>query len=133
MRGKAAERALTVLKTLITFGLVTIAWIFFRARDMACAWQIIRSFAVWNPWQLVDGTLYTLGLERADFWIMIAAIGVLLAVDILHVKGAALRDTLLRWPLPVRWCVVYGAMFAILLFGIYGPAYDASAFIYFQF
>ena len=29
--------------------------------------------------------------------------------------------------------VIYGALFWILLFGVYGPAFDAASFIYFQF
>ena len=32
-----------------------------------------------------------------------------------------------------RWLVYYGLIFAVLIFGIYGPGYDASTFIYFQF
>jgi len=32
-----------------------------------------------------------------------------------------------------RWIVLYGLIFAVLIFGKYGPAYDASAFIYEQF
>ncbi len=123
-----------LVRIVITFILVDIAWVFFRAEDLSSAVEIIRSsFTVWNPWLLMDGTLYTLGLERADFWIMVASIAVLLGVDILHGRGIAIRDTLLSWPLPVRWGLIYCAIFWILLFGIYGPAYDAASFIYFQF
>ena len=123
-----------LVQILITFVLVDIAWVFFRAHDLPAAFHIIRSsFTVWNPWLLFDGTLYMLGLEQADFWIMIVSILILAAVDILHVKGIAIRDALLSWPLPVRWAIVYGALFWILIFGVYGPAFDATSFIYFQF
>lgn len=118
---------------LLTFILVDIAWVFFRATDLASAIHIIKSSFVWNPWLLVDGTLYTLGLERADFWLMMLSILILLFVDILHEKGVSIRDSLLAWPLPLRWAVIYGALFWILLFGVYGPAFDAASFIYFQF
>ena len=118
---------------LLTFILVDIAWVFFRATDLASAIHIIKSSFVWNPWLLVDGTLYTLGLERADFWLMVLSILILLFVDILHEKGVSIRDSLLAWPLPLRWAVIYGALFWILLFGVYGPAFDAASFIYFQF
>ena len=123
-----------LIQILITFILVDLAWVFFRATDLSSALQIIRSsFTVWNPWLLVDGTLYTLGLEQADFWIMVISIGILVFVDILHARGTAIRETLLGWPTPVRWALVYGIIFWILLFGVYGPAYDATSFIYFQF
>ncbi len=118
---------------LITFVLVDIAWVFFRAQDLHSAIQILRSSFVWNPWQLVDGTLYTLGLEPADFTVMLLSIGILLGVDILHAKGVSIRENVLSWPLPVRWGLVYAALFWILLFGVYGPAFDAASFIYFQF
>ncbi|MBQ6255065.1 MAG: MBOAT family protein, partial [Clostridia bacterium] len=54
-----------LVQMLLTFILVDIAWVFFRATDLASAIHIIKSSFVWNPWLLVDGTLYTLGLERA--------------------------------------------------------------------
>ena len=123
-----------LVQIFVTFVLVDIAWVFFRATTLSSAIEIIKSsFTVWNPWLLVDGTLYTLGLEQADFWLMVLSILILLFVDILHNKGVSIRDSLLNWPLPVRWGFIYGALFWILLFGVYGPAFDAASFIYFQF
>lgn len=123
-----------LVQIFVTFVLVDIAWVFFRATDLSSALQIIKSsFTVWNPWLLVDGTLYTLGLEQADLWLLVLSIAILAGVDILHARGVSIRDSLLSWPLPVRWAVVYGALFWILLFGVYGPAFDAASFIYFQF
>ncbi|MBR4539977.1 MAG: MBOAT family protein [Clostridia bacterium] len=120
-------------QTVLTFILVDIAWVFFRATDLTSAVHIIKSSFVWNPWLLVDGTLYTLGLEQADFWLMVLSILILFGVDVLHERGVSIRDSLLAWPLPLRWAVIYGALFWILLFGVYGPAFDAASFIYFQF
>lgn len=123
-----------LVRIVITFILVDIAWVFFRAQSMRDAWSLLSSmFTTWNPWALFDGTLYTLGLSRVDFWIMLASIAVLLGVDILHARGIYIRETVLGWPLPVRWALIYGLIFWILLFGVYGPAYDATSFIYFQF
>ena len=123
-----------LVQIFVTFVLVDIAWVFFRATTLSSALQIIKSsFTVWNPWLLVDGTLYTLGLEQADLWLLVLSIAILAGVDILHARGVSIRDSLLSWPLPVRWAVVYGALFWILLFGVYGPAFDAASFIYFQF
>lgn len=123
-----------LLQTLLTFCLVDLAWIFFRADTVQDAFAILeRLFGGWNPWILFDGTLYTLGLNALDFWITAAAIGVLLAVDLLHRRGVRLRAALLRQSTPVRWAVCYAALFAILIFGSYGPAYQAASFIYLQF
>ena len=38
-----------------------------------------------------------------------------------------------RQPLVLRWTVYLLLIFAVLIFGIYGPGYDAAAFIYFAF
>ena len=38
-----------------------------------------------------------------------------------------------RQVLPLRWVAYLLLMFTILIFGIYGPNYDAAAFIYFAF
>ena len=101
---------------------------------MHAAFAIIRSsFTAFNPWVLFDGTLYTLGLNAVDFWIMAVSLVVLLAVDLLHIRGVRIRERLLRQPLPIRWAVYYAALLAVLIFGVYGPAYDAASFIYFQF
>ncbi|MBR6029714.1 MAG: MBOAT family protein [Clostridia bacterium] len=123
-----------LVQILITFVLVDITWVFFRAKDIPSALHIIQSsFTVWNPWVLVDGTLYTLGLEQADFWLMMLSILILAAVDVLHARGKAIWQTVSGWPLPVRWVLIYGLIFWILIFGVYGPAFDATSFIYFQF
>lgn len=123
-----------LVRRLLTFFLVDLAWTFFRAPTMHAALAIIRSsFTVFNPWVLFDGTLYTLGLSAVDFWVMVASLAVLLGVDLLHLRGVRIRERLLRQPLPVRWAVCYGALLAVLIFGVYGPAYDAASFIYFQF
>ena len=36
-------------------------------------------------------------------------------------------------PFPVRYIVMAGLFFAIILFGCYGDTYNAQQFIYFQF
>lgn len=123
-----------ILSTVITFILVDFTWIFFRADSMADAFQIIsRIFSQFNPWVLVDGTLYTLGLSQVDFWIGILSIAVLLTVDIVHERGVKIRSWVLQQNLWFRWSIYLGAIFFILIFGFYGPNYDASQFIYFQF
>ena len=123
-----------LVQVFITFVLVDIAWVFFRAPTLEIAADILkRSFTVFNPWVLFDGTLYTLGLNQADFWVMIASVAVLAAVDILHHRGVHIRDRLLEQSLPIRWGVLYLALAILLIFGVYGPGYDAASFIYFQF
>ncbi|MEG2931397.1 MAG: MBOAT family O-acyltransferase, partial [Ruthenibacterium sp.] len=117
----------------LTFGLVTIAWVFFRAGGVRAAFEVLRNAAVWNPWTLLDGTLYTLGLSRMEFNIALWAMAALILVDALHERGVHLRVWLAKQNTYFTWGAAIFALAIILTFGVYGINYDAAAFIYFQF
>ncbi len=121
-------------QVILTFLLVDVTWIFFRADTISNAFAMFHQmFSSFNPWIFFDGTLFTLGLSVIDFWITIAAIAVLAAVDVMHHKGIPIREKICKQGVLFRWALYYGVIFAILLFGIYGPGFDAAQFIYFQF
>lgn len=123
-----------LLSMIVTFLLIDFTWIFFRAATLEDAVTVIRQlFSSFNPWVLFDGTLYTLGLSMIDFWVGIVAIAMILAVDVLHERGVRIREWILNQNLLFRWMVYFIAIFTILIFGFYGPNYDAAQFIYFQF
>ena len=44
--------------------------------------------------------------------------------------GAECRNLIDRAPLPVRWAIYLLGFAAVLVFGVYGPGYDAASFIY---
>ena len=58
---------------------------------------------------------------------------VLLAVDLFHARGISLRKKLLSLATPVRVFLYAAGIGVILVFGVYGAAYDTSQFFYFQF
>ncbi len=121
-------------KGLVTFALIDFSWIFFRAKTFSDAIGIIKNmFSEFNLWIFTDGSLFTLGLDAADMFILLLSLVVLLIVSILKYKGVAIRDTLAKQGIWFRYLVYLAGIFAILIFGIYGPEYDASQFIYFQF
>ena len=96
-------------RMLLTFVLVVIGWIFFRASDMASCWDYFSGI-----WQL---SLFTLPVVENSLllWATIAAIIVMLIIE---------------WTkqLPNRWWLYYGLLVAIWWFA--GQDVD---FIYFQF
>ena len=123
-----------LLKVLTTFCLVCFSWIFFRANTMQDALLLIKNmFAECNPWIFTDGTIFTLGLDRADMFILLASLAVLLAVSVAKYRRAEIREWIFRQGLWFRYAVYLLALFAVLIFGIYGVNYDAASFIYFQF
>lgn len=74
----------------------------------------------------------TYGLDAANVRMAILAVFVLWAVDMLQEK-MKLRETLAKQNIVFRWMIIFAGLFAVILFGIYGPGYDASSFIYEQF
>ena len=60
---------------------------------------------------------------------MVVSLVVVLIVSIFKRKGDV-RDMIAKQPLPLRWAIYLALLFAPIIFGIYGPGYDAQAFIY---
>lgn len=86
-------------------------------------------FTRFQPGALFDGTVFTLGLKPFDFFFGIAMILVLWGVSLWQNKGSV-RETMGKWNVVLRWAVWFILLFAILLFGMYGPGFEASAFTY---
>lgn len=119
---------------LVTFILVDFAWIFFRADSFREAVEIIESlFSNMNPWVLMDGSLYTCGLDSKNFGVMILSILVLLFADIFKKRGVKIREVIAAQDYWCRCLVMIFAICFILVFGVWGSGYDAAGFIYFQF
>ena len=123
-----------LFQRLVTFTLICLTWVFFRAESLTQAVDYLRQmFSVHNPWIFVDETLYTLGLSRLEMGILLFSTGVLLAVDIAHEHGVSLRQKLEEQNLLFRWLAYVAVIVFILMYGVYGPGYNAAQFIYFQF
>jgi len=96
--------------------------------------QLIKNmFAEFNPWIFTDGSLFLYGLDAADMFILIMALLILLFVSIAKYKKIELRKWIFAQGIWFRYLMYLGALFVVLIFGIYGSNYDASQFIYFQF
>lgn len=123
-----------ILRSGFTFVLICCTWVFFRAPSAREGFKIFaQTFKSFNYWVLVDGTLLRLGVVKEQFPWLMAAIGVLFCVDLLHEKGYCLRDALLRQQVWFRFLIYLLGIFSIAVLGYYGPFVDSSAFIYFQF
>lgn len=123
-----------LLQVFITFCLICLTWVFFRADRFLDAFKILKSMVqVYNPWVLFDGSLYACGLDQKDFTVMLLSIAVLLGADIAKYKGIRIRDRIMQQDLWFQCVIIAVAFAAILVFGMYGSGYDAASFIYFQF
>lgn len=91
--------------------------------------QVLFNF---HPEGFFDGSLYTLGLNRPNFILALVCLFVLWCVSMLQERGSV-REKIAESNIVFRWAIYYIAFFSILVFGIYGPGYDAAAFVYLQF
>lgn len=118
-------------QTLRTVFLVTIGRYFSRAQSLGQAVDmLVATFSKWNPWVFFDSSFYNMGLDRADFTVMVLSIVLLLLVDYVQERGVDIREKLSQQGIVFRWIVYFAAFILLLVFGKYGPGYDASNFIY---
>ncbi len=125
--------AVTLWKMTCTFSMVTLAWVFFRGRTLLQSLKMLRNLFRYNPWVLTDGSLFELGLDAKDWNVLLVALLFLIVVDALRYCKINLTELFMKQNLWFRWIIFYIGIMAVVLFGIYGPQYDASQFIYFQF
>lgn len=126
-----------VFQWLITMILINFSLLFFRANSLDQALDILRygisNFqlaSMYNPDTFLR--LHTMGMYGKEFYMMIFSSVLLLIVDFFRIR-VDLKAILARRNIVIRWFVYFALIFSILIFGIYGPEYDAAAFIYFQF
>lgn len=131
---KSGRFSRKLFQTVLTFALVTFAWLFFRAGGLEEAAGILKSLLSDNNWWIFfDGSIYELGVARNYMTVLLLSILALFVVDYYKYHGRDVADMILRQ----GWCfrvMIYMLMiFAILLYGCYGELYDVQQFIYFQF
>ncbi|MBO7710691.1 MAG: MBOAT family protein [Lachnospiraceae bacterium] len=122
-----------ILQRVRTFAIYMVGRLLTLPGNLLTSRWIGRKIFTWNPWVVFDGTLFSLGWDHKDAWVAIIALCVLWRVSNLQEKGIRIRETVAKWPLPVRWAFYYGAVFAVLIFGIYGSGVSTSMFVYMNF
>jgi len=116
-----------------TFLLCCVGRIFFRANTIEHGFALIRKMLKdTTPTLLAYFDFTSFGYSWKMLFVICAALIVLLVGDILQ-ENIRVRETLAKQNLVFRWTVILLGLVAVLLFGVYGPGYDAASFIYEQF
>jgi hypothetical protein len=129
----------------VTFMLICLAWVFFRARNLTDAWTILshmglgfrEALAALPSSGVAVGSEQLAAASRSIFLTLGAGkvlVCVFLILALLCVEyfqaGGSLRVRLMAQPLWLRWAVYYALVYCTIFLG----AYDSgSQFIYFQF
>ena len=110
-----------IIRILITFILVTFAWIFFRMTNLNAAIDVVcKIFTDLEP------SIYMTGSHIQDLLIVTPLLVVILKDWIEEFSNFSLFHNKFRI---IRWCSYFAVLFYILLFGVF----DASSFIYANF
>ena len=117
-----------------TFFLFVIGRLITVPGDLKITGQILKRIVTeFGPWELFDGTLLSMGLDWPNWVVVALSIFLLWKVSCMQEKKVCVRDVIASQNIVLRWTIYLAAIFAVLIFGIYGVGYDASAFIYMDF
>ena len=114
-----------------TFILCCIGRVFFYANGVKDALKIFKH--MWDyrdPWVLLNGDVFVqAGVDTYDYIIIFVSILILWAVSMMQ-ERFKVREKLEEQNLLFQWIIVFAAIFAILIFGIYGKGFNATDFLY---
>lgn len=120
----------SLLKRIVTFTLVSFAWIFFRADSATHAFAIIKQIIM----RLFREVPYfeTATMDIRDIKVLGSSLVILLLVD--YVKEEHTKEKFFKnIPTGFKMTLYFISLWILILFGVYGVGYDVSQFIYFQF
>lgn len=117
-----------------TFFLVSIGRIFSRADSCMIGFKMLKNmFSTFNPWVLTDGTIFKLGLNSDQIFLVFIVILIVLVVSLMQENGIRIRETLEKQNMLFQWLVVIGAIIFVMIYGAYGTGFNAADFVYQQF
>lgn len=120
-------------RRILTFIIVVFAFIYFRAENIHHGNEYLLAI-INNPRSLnIMEDLSKTSFGISNIYPLIIGIIILFVFDILKYNKINLAEKVLKIILPIRWLIYLAFIFAIIIFGVYGPEFSESAFIYFQF
>ena len=128
--GEKCKTKWKLLNQTVTFLLVTLLWSFFVWPDMLTAGKMVISVFTTFNYGALFATVGTLGLTLTDWIVLAAAVAVLWVYDW---KKDALWEKIHGMCPAARTAIICAMGLAVMVFGMYGIGFNASAFIYSQF
>lgn len=124
-----------LIRTVLTFVLVTFAWLFFRSGALEASLEILRNMCRFDNWtEILERPLETEILGGRNYMrVLLGSILVLFIVDYQKYQGKDVVEVFFQQEWWFRTAVILSMIFVILLYGCYGVSYTAQQFIYFQF
>lgn len=120
------------LRVATNFIAITFGWVFFRMVNIYDAFYILFSIVDIRKWQY-NIKITSLGLDRENIMLLICTIVLLFVIEYICEKKGSVLNKVIRLPGICRYFFIVTLVSLILLFGIWGPAYDSASFIYVDF
>ena len=117
------------LQMAVTFVLVCFAWMVFRANSLGDVKSMIM-LIITKPF---FKDLPAMNMSGVEWTLLIVSLVVLFMVNLLQEKNVSIGQLVVKQSFLVRIALYVLGIGCILVFGVYGVAYDASQFLYFQF
>lgn len=108
--------------------IVMIGLTIFRAETLQKAFYYLSSIFSFEKCKGISKM--NLGLTSLDILVLIFSCIILFIISFMKEKNIDVREELKNENLLFRWFIYFFIIFSIIIFGIYGPGYDASGFIY---
>jgi len=127
----SSARALHVWRVLRTFIIVNIGWFFDRSAYPGDAFRMIASmFTHFSVKSLTPAFFEAASLAAADAAVLACALIIVFTISLLSERGMDVRAKFASLPYLLRLSFILAACGSIVIFGVWGAGYDASAFIY---
>jgi D-alanyl-lipoteichoic acid acyltransferase DltB (MBOAT superfamily) len=114
---QGSRPVINTIRALLTFHLVCIGWVFFRAPEVTIAWQMLQ--------QMFSPSLLAAGATLAPYALLCGILYLVMVADEFLATGKWFE----RLPLPARVLVLFACFLLLVLF----QPQRGVAFIYFQF
>jgi D-alanyl-lipoteichoic acid acyltransferase DltB (MBOAT superfamily) len=122
---KREGRAAGILKVMLTFSLVDLAWVFFRANSVSDAFYVIRNMFAFGLHDL--GHLFNTAFSGYGLNLLLLVF--LLLTGLISLRGSII-DRLTKRPTYIKWPLYYAFLFAMMILAVTA---NSSQFLYVRF
>lgn len=117
-----------IVNVLITFVLVTFAWIFFRANSLSDAFYVFCNMFDLNLKNILV-QIKSIGFDNFDLLIMLFGISFVLIIEYFFRNKDLLSELYSKQNI-IKYIIFLIIFFVVIIFGCYGPGFNNSEFIY---
>lgn len=114
-------RILQIIRTGI---LVCIGELFFRSHGLSAGLRMFKKIITdFSLATLKDGTLFSFGMDKKDYFIVVVAVVLIFIISILQERGVNIRQAIARRNIVIQYTIYLALIMFIIIFGAYGTGY----------